>query len=110
MRDIFKEILKKIEKKPKGKVKVLFFLRYYKKIMETFLKRKITKEQLSDFAVRSFAIENDFSNELEKFDSRIRELRKAMDITHPNWTDEKRKEYIIELIKLADKIIEDHQL
>nr|MBI4157216.1 hypothetical protein [Candidatus Woesearchaeota archaeon] len=108
IKDNLYNLFEKIKHNP-DKTGFLLFLEEYKQRMHNFLEGKITNKHLSDLAIHFFVIEEQFSDNLENFDNRISDLRKAMDITHPDWSDKKRKEYIKKLIKLADKIIEDHR-
>ena len=96
---------KDIELKEEG---ILAFLKDFKKILELYIRRKINEEELADFAIRTFVVNETFSNSIENLDPEILELRKAMDITHPDWNTEKRISYIKDLIKLANKLMDKH--
>ena len=96
---------KEIELKKEG---IPYFLKELKKMFLAYLEGKISKEELSDFTVRTFVVNESVSDSIEKIDPEILELRKAMDITHPDWNKNKRINYIKKLLERVDKLIEKH--
>ena len=84
------------------------FLEDFKKVLNLFLDGEIREEELADFSISIFVVNENLSESIEKLDVEILELRKAMDITHPDWDINQKKGHIEELIKLTDKLIEKH--
>ncbi len=94
-----------IELKEEG---MLPFLKDFKKVLEFYLDGKINEEELADFTIRTFVVNESLSDSIENLDPEILELRKAMDITLPDWRKDKRITPIKDLIKLTDKLIKKH--
>ena len=94
-----------VELKEEG---IIPFLMDFRKVLELYINKKINEEELADFAIRTFVVNETLSDSIEKVEPGVLELRKAMDITHPDWNEEKRTNYIKDLIKLADKLISKH--
>jgi hypothetical protein len=94
-----------IELKEEG---VLPFLKDFKKVLEFYLDGQVNEEELADFAIRTFVVNETLSDSIENIDPEILELRRAMDITHPEWNQEKRVKYIKSLIKTANRLIKKH--
>lgn len=91
-----------------NKNNLIIFLKEYKKRLQFYIDNKVSTENIADLAINIFVSDDKFFNSLEKFDKEALELIKAMDITHPSWTNEHRNEYIKNLILLCDKLIKKH--
>mgnify|MGYP001602307014 CR=1 FL=1 len=96
-----------VELKEEG---IIPFLMDFRKVLELYINKKINEEELADFAIRTFVVNETLSDSIENIDPGILELRKAMDITHPDWDIGKRIKYIKDLIELVNKLIKKHSL
>lgn len=91
-----------------NKKKLIIFFKEYKKRLQSYVEGKISTDDMADLAINIFVSDDKFFAALENFDKETLELRKAMDITHPSWTNEHRKIYIKSLILLCDELIEKY--
>lgn len=83
-------------------------LKYLKGFYQKYLDSKATDVEVSDMTVYCFSTRDDFSDAMSDIDERFRDLRAAMDITHPDFSKEKRRKIINGLIELSESLLEDH--
>jgi len=86
------------------------FVKIFRDYMQSFVNKKITALELSSETVHTFVDDdkNEFFKALKEFDKESIQLRSAMDVTHPRWTEKQREDYVDGLILLADELIEKH--
>ena len=107
MTDELKDLVRNI-KEESNKKNITSFLIFFINKLQDFLDNKLSFEDLADISINLFVIDEDFSNKIEKFDSRLMELRKTMDLTHPSWSNDKRNDYVSKLKKLSYTILKDY--
>ena len=83
------------------------FLKTLKSLFEDFIKGNVTDVTVSNITVDWYVNKEKFSNVLIKINPKIKELSLAMDITHPDYTQEEKVKIIKELIKKIDGMIKD---
>lgn len=101
-------ILDEIREEGATKLNIVRFLKEYIKGLRAFLDGKVSVEDTADLAICVFIRDDKLFDKFGEFDKELAGLRGAMGITDPDWSDEKRKKYIKDLIKLAEKLIEKY--
>lgn len=83
------------------------FLNILKNQFEDFIAGKVSDVMVSDFTVFWYVGIEKFSDALIKINPKIKELSIAMDITHPDYSQEKKVEIIKGLIKKIDGMLQE---
>jgi len=81
------------------------FLTKLKSVYEDFLQRKITDIEVSDATIYWCSTEEKFSDNLEKVEPRISGLNEAMDITHPDFSEDKKRKIISRMLGLVEELM-----
>ena len=87
---------------------IIEFLEDYQKKIENFLNGNMTDIEMSDYAIRKFVTEEKFSDELGKYDKNILKLKRDMDVSHPDWTIEKKEEWAKDSLEICKKLLKKH--
>lgn len=80
----------------------LKFLITLKSLFSDFIAGKVSDIMVSNLTVHWYVAKEEFSDALIKINPKIKELSIAMDITHPDYSKEKKVEIIKGLIKKID--------
>ena len=83
------------------------FLRTLKNLFLDYLSGKIDDLTVSEITGLWYASYDKFSDGLIKINYKIKDLRAAMDITHPDFSNERKRKIIKELIRRVDEMLED---
>lgn len=81
-------------------------LRFLRRMYQDYLDGKISDEEVSNSTAYWYATNDRFSDLLIEIDGRVNELGKAMDITHPDFSDERKRRIVKELIQIVDEILQ----
>lgn len=103
MTDWKKELDILIKKEPKNGFKE--FLLFMRNKYTEYLSGNLSDEELSNITVYWYATNEKFGDSLIQIDKRIKNLSAAMDITHPDFTKERKKNIVKELINRINEII-----
>lgn len=101
--DYQKKLEEFVRQNPKGIFKE--FLMFLRNMYKDYLSNNISDEVVSNSTVYWYATNDKFSDSLAKIDARIPDLKTGMDITHPNFSEEKKKQIVKELIRIIDEIL-----
>jgi hypothetical protein len=81
------------------------FLLFLKSKYEGFLNGDISDEEISNMTIYWLSTKERFSDSLIQKDRRIKELRAGMDITHPDFSKDRKNKIIKELINRINELI-----
>lgn len=79
------------------------FLVKYKKMLQDYLDGQIDELELADTSNYVFAIRKEFFKNIPE---EVLTLADIVDITHPDWTLQKKKKTISDMQKLIDRLLE----
>ena len=83
------------------------FLRVIKGLFEDFVSGKVDALTVSNITVYWYVGKEEFSEGLILINPKVKELSLAMDITHPDYSKEKKIEIIKGLIKKINLMLKD---
>jgi len=81
------------------------FLNTLKSAFLDYLNGKVNEVTISKMTVLWYVAHDEFSNSLIKINPRIKDLGSAMDITHPDFSNSKKRAIIEGLVKKIDEIL-----
>ncbi len=80
------------------------FLKLEKEVLNNYLRKKISAEELSDFTVDWWVRQERLSKELLSLNPKIKELASGMDVTHPGWSEEKKEQLVKKLLGIVEEL------
>jgi len=105
--DYEKRVGKIVKQEPKKIFKE--FLICLKELFNDYLKGNVTDLLVSNLTVNWYAVNDNFSDELIKIEPRIKDLSVGMDITHPDFSKERKRKIVKELNQIVEEILKKNE-
>ncbi len=85
------------------------FLLFLRGLYEDYLKGIVTDLELSNSTVHWLVVNDQWSNLLVRIDKRVSDLKFGLDVTHPDFSRERKEKIVKKLINTIDEILKSKQ-